>query len=91
MGFSVTDLTNDLAQQLGLRGERGVVVTDVDQGSPAAEAGLRPGDLITSVNRQAVPDVETYRKVLAGLGSAKRLVLLVKSQGGSRFVVLRLP
>jgi serine protease Do len=91
MGFSVTDLTDDLAQQLGLKGERGVVVTDVDQGSPAAEAGLRPGDLILSVNRQAVPDVQTYQKVLAGLASAKRLVLLVRSQGGSRFVVLRLP
>jgi S1-C subfamily serine protease len=91
MGLSVTDLTSDLAQQLGLKGEKGVVVRDVDQGSPAAGAGLQPGDLILAINRQAVPDVETYRKVLARLGTAKRLVLLVRSQGGNRFVVLRLP
>jgi serine protease Do len=91
LGFTVTDLTSDLAQQLGLQGEHGVVVTNVADGSPAAQAGLQPGDLIISVNRQAVANVEAYQKVLAGLGSAKRLVLLVKSRAGSRFVVLRLP
>jgi serine protease Do len=92
LGFSVTDLTGDLARQLGLKaGERGVVVTDVEDGSPAAEAGLQPGDLIMSINRQPVPDIEGYRKALADLGSAKRLVLLVKSHGASHFFALRLP
>jgi serine protease Do len=91
LGFSLTDLTSELAQQLGLTGDRGVVVTEVEDGSPAAEAGLQAGDLIMAVNRQSVPDVDAYRKVLAGLGSAKRLVLLVKSHGASHFVLLRLP
>ncbi len=89
LGFEVTDLTSQLAQQLGLEGERGVVVRAVEPGSPADEAGLRVGDLIKQVNRASVPDVATCRRVLDGLGPKDTVLLLVKTKGASRFVTLR--
>ncbi len=90
LGLQVTDLTSQLAEQLGVQGERGVVVTDVAPDSPAGQAGLRPGDLIKALNRKPVPDVTTFRRVLSELGDAPRAVLLVKSGGRSYFVALRL-
>jgi len=89
LGLKVTALTTQLAEQLGLGGEQGVVVSGVAPGSPADEAGLRPGDLIKQVNRTPVPDVATYRRVLGGLGSKDTVLLLVKTRGASRFVTIR--
>ena len=44
----------------------GVLVTEVGQGSPAWKAGLRPDDVILSVNRVDVSDVRTFVKLVAG-------------------------
>ena len=90
LGLQVTDLTDQLAQQLGLEGERGVVVTQVEPGSPADEAGLRPGDLIRAVRNRPVRDVATFSRLLAQFKDQPRVALLVKNRRGSRFVSLRL-
>jgi len=90
LGLQVTDLTSQLAERLGLQGEQGVVVTEVEPGSPAEQVGLRPGNLIKAVNRKPVPDVATFRQVLTELGDAPRVVFLVQSGGRNYFVALRL-
>lgn len=91
LGIQVTDLTDQLARQLGLEpGERGVVVTRVEPGSPAEEAGLRPGDLIKAVRNRPVQDVASFRRLLAQFKDQPRIALLVKNRSGSRFVALRL-
>jgi len=91
LGLVVTDLTDQLARQLGYEGEHGVVIQEVQAGGPADEAGLEAGLLIKAVNKQPVPDVATFRKVIAGLGEAKGVVFLIQDrQGNTRFVVLRL-
>ncbi|MGW8303520.1 MAG: DegQ family serine endoprotease, partial [Desulfobacterales bacterium] len=64
-GMMVQELTPQLAQQLGLDPETtGVVISNIGEGSPAAEAGLRPGDLITEVNRAAVKNLSEYQQAL---------------------------
>src|SRR6202011_2629053 len=45
-GLTVQDLTPEIARQLGIQSSRGVVVRQVKQDSPAAEAGLQPGDVV---------------------------------------------
>ncbi|HUX24289.1 MAG TPA: DegQ family serine endoprotease [Burkholderiales bacterium] len=86
-GLSVQALTPDLAKQLGLEGERGALVSDVDEGGPASLAGLQSGDLITEANHQPIADVAELRRVL---DTAKdSVLLLVKRRGQSLFVVLR--
>jgi S1-C subfamily serine protease len=61
----------------------GVSVAAVTPGGPAAKAGLRPGDVITSVNGTATPDTETLAAVLAGLHPGQQVSVSVTRAGGS--------
>ncbi len=58
LGITVQNLTPEIAKGLGLKKETGVVVTRVEPGSPAADAGIQTGDLIREVNRAPVKDAE---------------------------------
>src|SRR5262249_55871479 len=51
LGMALQELTPELAKQLGVQNDKGVVVTEVKPDSPAAQAGLAPGDVIREVNR----------------------------------------
>ncbi len=86
-GISVQDLTPEIAQQLGVEGDRGVVVTGVEPGSPAAEAGLRSGDVILEVDRGAVDDVAGMRKKLAN--ADKSVLLLIRRGDATIFVPMK--
>ena len=77
------DLTPALAEQLGVKAEHGVVITDVRSGSPAELAGLATGMVITEVNRQPVKSVDDFRKALASKPLEKGR-LAVRSVGGGR-------
>lgn len=90
LGLSVAPLTAANAKQYNLdENDKGVVVTDVDHGSPAADAELRPGDLITEVDRQPVTSVDEFQEALAKAKEKDSLLILVKRDGASRFVILR--
>jgi len=60
LGITVQDLTPEIAKGLGLKKDTGVVVTGVEPGSPAADAGIRAGDVIREVNRKPVKDVQDF-------------------------------
>jgi serine protease Do len=89
LGLDVAPLTADLAKQLGVKVDHGVVVTDVANATPASEAGLQQGDVITQVGRTAVKSVDEFRAAVKKADLDKGLMLLVKSEEGSRFVVLK--
>jgi serine protease Do len=89
-GFTAQDLTAELGKQLGYSGEEGVVVTDVESGSPADEAGLSRGTLIREVNRQAVRSTEELMQLLSSAKASKQALLLVQDRRGAHFLVLRL-
>ncbi len=89
MGFSVQDLTPQLARQLAVDSDHGVVVSSVQPGSAAARAGLDTGAVILQVNRQDIKNVTDFDKALHA-GEGKRVLLLVSQQGGSRYIVLNL-
>jgi serine protease Do len=88
-GLTVSNITPDVAQQLDLESTKGVVITDVDPDSPADDAGLQPGDVITQANRRSVHNLRDYRTAIAG--KKKELLLLVNRQGQSFFVALHKP
>jgi serine protease Do len=90
LGLTVETLTPAKAEELGYPGEEGVVVTEVEDDSPAAAAGLQPGDLITEVNRQKITNVTEFRNAVAGAAEEGRVLMLVKREGTSRFVIVRL-
>jgi serine protease Do len=80
-GVEVQALTPDIAQQLQVpAGTNGVVVSSVDESSPAAAAGLQRGDVIEEVNHRPVSNVAQYKQAIASSGN-QPVLLLVMSQG----------
>jgi Do/DeqQ family serine protease len=73
--LQTTAMTPELARELNLRNSSGVLVWKMARSSPAFEAGLRPGDVIESVNGQPVEDPKQLERVLleAPIGSVLRL------------------
>jgi serine protease Do len=60
----------------------GIVISDIDPNSPAADAGLQPGDVIESINRQSVHTIADFNRLA---GEAKGEVLLRINRGGTGF------
>jgi serine protease Do len=88
LGLTVQNLTPEIADQLGYKADAGVVVTEVDPDSPAAQAGLQPGDMILEINRQKIDDTDDFHKKIRGLKENKKALLLVRNDRGTRFTVL---
>ncbi len=87
-GVTVGDLDQQSRRQYNLPGSvNGVVVTDVTPDSPAAEAGLKPGDVIQEINRKPVKTAEEAVKMTEKTDTKKTL-LRVWSGGGSRYVIV---
>lgn len=89
LGLQVGPLTPDVANQLGLAGTSGVVITAVEEGSPADRAGLAPSMVITQVGRKPVRSVAEFEAEINQASLEKGVLLLVRSAEGSRFVVLK--
>lgn len=58
LGVMIQPLTHQLAEQFGVKVRQGILVGDVQPNSPAAEAGLKAGDLILNFNHKPVGDVQ---------------------------------
>lgn len=81
LGVGIQELDQDLASALDLRDSRGVLVSDVEPGSPAQKAGLSRGDVITKVNGQAVATTGQLRNLIAIAGAKQRVTLGILRQG----------
>jgi serine protease Do len=89
LGIEAQNLTPELAKQLQTKVEQGVVVTDVQAGSPAERAGLTPGAVIVEAGRKPVRTVDDLAEVLDEKGISHGVLLLVQTAQGNRFVVIR--
>jgi serine protease Do len=88
-GLEVAPLTADVAKELNLKSADGVVITGVEAGSPAAEAGLETSMVVAQVGKQSVRTVEEFNAAMAKASPEKGVLMLVRSTQGSRFVVLK--
>ena len=92
LGLSVADLTPELRERYQLADDSaGVVVTDIDKDGPAAEKGMRAGDVITEVAQESVKTpADVVKKVDAATKAGRKSVLLlVDRQGDLRFYALK--
>lgn len=85
LGLALEQLTAENAKKFKLSVEEGVVVTEVVEGSSAARAGVRPGDLVAEVDQQPVKTVEEVRRALKKWTRQSHLVLI--QRGDSFFYV----
>jgi serine protease Do len=86
-GMRAQDVTPEIAEQLGLPDASGVVVTEVQPGSPADEAGLRRGDVIVEVNRKEVENLAQLREHLQN--GDKSVLLLIRRDDSTIYVPMK--
>ncbi len=65
LGFSLQDMTETLASALGVPQATGAIVASVDRGGPAANAGLRPGDILERLNGKDLGDGRAFMRAVA--------------------------
>ena len=86
LGAEVQELTPELAQELELDTDSGVVVTNVQRGSLAARIGLRPGVVIARIGKIEINSLEDFEKGLQAAKEKRQLVLLIKTSNGTQLV-----
>jgi Do/DeqQ family serine protease len=92
LGARLQAVTADIADSLGLKTPTGALVASVERNSPAAQAGLKPGDVIVSIDKLTVddPNAFDYRFATKPLGGSAELGLLRGGKQSSVAVALRL-
>jgi serine protease Do len=89
LGFSIQNLTPEIAQTLGYQNEKGVVITKIDPNSLSSLAGIKKGSLIIAINQEKVASVDEFNAVLAKAEKGKPVLLLIKQGQAMRFVSLK--
>lgn len=88
-GMSLEDITPALQKKLHIEERRGIVVTDVTQGSAEEEAGIEAGNLVEEVNRTPVRSVAEYRAVLKKARKGAPVLLLLKRGEATYYASLK--
>ena len=89
LGMTVEDLTPELAKNFGLSEGKGVVVVQVEDGSSAAEAGLRAGDVILEIDQSPVKDAKDFGRKIESYKAGDTVLILAKRRGATVFVTLK--
>ena len=89
LGLTVQEITPELRKALELDTEKGLVISGVEPASPAAEAGLRRGDVILEVNQGEVSTLAAFRKAVDASAEKGSTLFLIKRGQGTLFVVVK--
>jgi len=90
LGMSLKTITEKEANALGLERPQGLLVIQVDETSPAADEGIRQGDVIIQANQQDVTSTAGLKSVIERDKKRGAVMLLIKRQGQNIFVALPL-
>ncbi|MGV8057725.1 MAG: Do family serine endopeptidase [Smithellaceae bacterium] len=85
-GIIAQEISPEMSRQLGIPHESGVIIIDVENGSPAEDIGLQPRDIIIQVNKVKITSVKQYTKEIGKAAEKKNVTLLVQ-RGKSKFLV----
>jgi serine protease Do len=87
LGVAASDLSPEQRAELRMKG--GVVVESVEEKGPAAQAGLRVGDVLLQVNNQDIQSAEQFNAVVAKLDRRKTLVMLVRRGEAAQYIPIK--
>jgi len=89
IGVTVKVITRELAEEYGVKKTPGVIVTEVERGSLAEARQIKPGDIITKVNRKSVTTPKEFREALEAVDLKKGVSIQLVGDGGKRFEFLK--
>jgi serine protease Do len=89
VGFHVQEITKNLARAHRLASDRGAFVHFVARGSPAAEAGVLPGDVIERIEDEEVGDLDDFRRALDHVSGKDRFLLTARRGDETKFLLVR--
>ena len=88
LGMNVQEITPELADSLKLESTEGILVADVEFGSPSAEAGIRRGDVILEINRNKIKNLSGYEEAVKNSKKGDNLLFLIKRGSGTVFIAV---
>ena len=92
IGITVANLSSDLIDRFELKAKKeGIVIVKVENGSIAAQAGLRPSDVILSVNRKTVKNVEQYNSRIETVNEGDTVLFYIQRGDGKIFIAFAIP
>ena len=89
LGLRVQRITPETSRRLGLSSIKGVLVLEVQSGSPAEQVGLEPADVIREVNQKPVNNVKDFERAVRQGRRGERILLLVQRGDNAVFFALR--
>jgi S1-C subfamily serine protease len=90
IGVVPAQLTPQIAERFGLEDARGFLVADLEPGGPAAQAGMEPGDLVTSIGDEETPSVEAFLGALRRREPGETVPVQLLRDGDERTVQVTL-
>jgi serine protease Do len=84
LGIQIQNIDEDLAESLKMKEAHGAIVSDVTAGSPADEAGLKPGDVVVSLDGQPIEDGSDLSRRVARLGPDTEVSMKVLRDGSEK-------
>jgi S1-C subfamily serine protease len=89
LGLCAQDIDQVMASYFGLDRIQGLLITDVIKGTPAREAGLKPGDVLLKLDTYDVEDKEQYLQLLRNYTQGQKIALTILRQGKEETVFVR--
>jgi serine protease Do len=89
-GINAQEINKELAKHLGLSNNTGVIVTDVEEGSPADDVGIQQNDVIVQVNKVKIISLKQFSTEMSKAAEKKSVILLIKRGNSNFFVGLHL-
>ncbi len=84
LGVAIQDVKDDLAEYYGIKGQKGVLVTEVFKGDPADIAGIKAKDIIIAVNGKTVETSRELSSTIAGIGVGEKAKIKVVRDGKTK-------
>ena len=88
LGMQLQEITPEMAKNYGLQRTSGVIIVEVENGSPAEAAGLTAGDIIVEIDKQPIGNLETFHRLLAGFKEGDVILFLIDRESTTIFVTL---
>ncbi len=89
LGLRVQRITPEAARRLGLSSSKGVLVVEVQPGSPADQVGIEPADVIREINQRPVSNVKEFERATRQGRRGDRILLLVQRGDNAVFFAVK--